>query len=50
MYRSCDKGVLPNAYAAALATKEGPLCHQSWSNETESRPIDKPWVATSSPG
>jgi hypothetical protein len=41
--------VLPNAYAAALATKEGLLCRQSWRNEAKSRPIDRPRVATSSP-
>ena len=47
--RSRDKGVLSNAYAEVLATKEGPLCRQFWRNETKSWPIDRPRVATSSP-
>jgi hypothetical protein len=47
--RVCCAHLGPNAYAAVLATKEGPLCHQSWSNEAKSRPIGRPWLAVSSP-
>ena len=47
--RSRDKGVVSWVYAAALATKGAPLCRQSWKNEAESRPIDRPRVATSLP-
>ena len=36
-------------YGAALATKGGPFCRQSWNNEAKNRPIDRPRVATSLP-
>ena len=45
----CARGELPQvAYAAILATKEGPLnvCHLFWNNEAKSRPIDRPQLAT----
>ena len=38
--RSRDKGVVSLIYAAVLATKGAPLCHQSWKNEAKSsRPV-----------
>ena len=39
-------GVLPFVYAAALATKGGPLCRQSWNNEAKNRPIDRLHLAS----
>ena len=47
--RSRDKGVVSFVYAAALATKGGPLCRQSWKNEAKNRPIDRPHLAISLP-
>ena len=45
--RSRDKGVVSIVYAEVLATKEAPLCRQSWENKAKSRPIDRPHLATS---
>ena len=42
-------GVVAFVYAAAIATRGGPLCRQSWKNEAKNRPIDRPRVATSLP-
>ena len=41
--------VLPNTYAAALATKRGPVHHQYWNNEAKSRPVGRPHLIISSP-
>ena len=40
---------MPFVFAAALATKGGPLYRQSWNNEAKDRPIDRPHIATSLP-
>ena len=40
-------GVLPFVYAAALVTKGGPLCRQSWNNKAKNRPIDRLHLALS---
>ena len=47
--RSRDNRVVHLVCAAALATKRGPLCRQSWNNEANNRPIDRPHLATSLP-
>ena len=47
--RSRDKGVVSFVYVEVLATKGAPLCRQFWKNETKSRSIDRPQLATTLP-